>query len=172
MREERTEDSVSRLPTPCREVVTIRRLLASSALVALILGMLLASPAGATPPTRETSSDTFDVPLDGVCVFPLLAHIEQTVTLTTFFDRFGKQTGGIITGPIFVTFSSGDASIQLAIPGPSFLDADGKVVRGTGTWVTFTSDGGFVWAAGNIVFDEFGNASQIRGVEVSICDLF
>src|SRR3990170_2051611 len=172
MREERTEDSVSRLPTPCREVVTIRRLLASSALVALILGMLLASPAGATPPTRETSSDTFDVPLDGVCVFPLLAHIEQTVTLTTFFDRFGKQTGGIITGPIFVTFSSGDASIQLAIPGPSFLDADGNVVRGTGTWVTFTSDGGFVWAAGNIVFDEFGNASQIRGVEVSICDLF
>ena len=163
---------MSRLPTPCREVVTIRRLLAASALVALILGMLLASPAGATPPTRETSSDTFDVPLDGVCVFPLLAHIEQTVTLTTFFDRFGKQTGGIITGPIFVTFSSGDASIQLAIPGPSFLDADGKVVRGTGTWVTFTSDGGFVWAAGNIVFDEFGNASQIRGVEVSICDLF
>jgi len=172
MREERTEDSVSRLPTPCKGVVTIRRLLAASALVAMILGTLLASPAGATPPTRETSSDTFDVPLDGVCVFPLLAHIEQTVTLTTFFDRFGKQTGGIITGPIFVTFSSGDASIQLAIPGPSFLDADGNVVRGTGTWVTFTSDGGFVWAAGNIVFDEFGNASQIRGVEVSICDLF
>jgi len=164
---------VSRLPTPCKGVVTIRRLLAASALVAMILGTLLASPAGATPPTRETSGDTFDVDFgDGVCGFPLLAHIEQTVTLTTFFDRYGKQTGGIITGPIFVTFSSGDASIQLAIPGPSFLDADGNVVRGTGTWVTFTSDGGFVWAAGNIVFDEFGNASQIRGVEVSICDLF
>jgi hypothetical protein len=154
-------------------VITIRRLCAASALVAIILGTLLASPAGATPPTRETSSDTFDVDFgDEVCGFPLLAHIQQTVTQTTFFDRDGNQTGGIITGRIFVTFSSGDATVQLAIPGPTFLDADGNAVRGTGTWATFTSDGSFVWAAGNIVFDESGNASQITGVEVSLCDLF
>ena len=151
----------------------MRRLSASSALVAIILGTLLASPAGATPPTHETFSDTFDIDFgDEICGFQLLAHVEQTVTLKTFFDRDGNPTGGILTGPIFVTFSSGDATVQLAIPGPSFFDAGGNLVKGTGTWATFTSDGRFVWAAGNIVFDEFGNASQITGAEVNICDLF
>jgi hypothetical protein len=145
---------------------------------AVAVGVLAASlamvttPAFATPPTHERFSDVFDIDLgDGVCGFPLFAHVEQTVTLTTFYDAAGNPTRGILTGPIFVTFTNGDnGSITLAIPGPSFFDAEGNLIRGTGTWATFTSEGGFVWAAGNIVFDESGNASEISGTQVSVCD--
>jgi hypothetical protein len=61
-------------------------------------------------------------------------------------------------------------SVSFSIPGPSFFDAEGNLISGTGTWATFTSDGGF-WAAGNILFDEFGNAAEITGTSVSVCDL-
>jgi hypothetical protein len=146
----------------------------SVSLLTLVLVGLVATPAPATPPVRETSHDVIDVDFgDELCGFTLLAHIDQTVTLTTLLDAEGNPTGGLLTGRIFVTFTNGDTeeSVSLAIPGPSFFDAEGNVIRGTGTWATFTSDGGFVWAAGNIVFDEFGNASEITGKSVNICDM-
>lgn len=151
----------------------MRRAVASMSLLALVLVGLVATPALATPPVRETFHDVFDIDFGDVCGFTLLAHVEQTVTLTTFFDADGNPTGGLLTGPIFVTFTNGDTgeSVRLAIPGPSFFDAEGNLIGGTGTWVTFTSEGGFVWAAGNIVFDEFGNAAEITGTSVSICDM-
>jgi hypothetical protein len=144
------------------------------ALSAFLVAALAAGPATATPPTRETAHDVIDVDLgDELCGFPLLAHVEQTVTRTTFFDPSGNPTGGLVTGPISITFTNvtTGGSVRLAIPGPTFLDADGNAVRGTGTWVTFTSDGAFIWAAGNIVFDSEGNATEIRGASVSVCDL-
>jgi hypothetical protein len=159
----------------CRvEEELMRKAIASVSLLALVLVGLLATPASATPPTRETSHDVFDIDFGDVCGgFSLLAHVEQTVTLTTFFDASGNPTGGLLTGPIFVTFTNSetDESVRLSIPGPSFFDADGNLISGAGAWATFTSDGGFVWAAGNIVFDEFGNASDISGTSVSVCDL-
>lgn len=139
------------------------------------LTLVSASMASATPPTHERSSDVFDIDLgDDLCGFPLLAHVEQTVTLTTFYDAEGDPVRGILTGPITVTFTNDltDETIRLAIPGPSFFDAEGNLVRGTGSWATGTTDGGFVWAAGNIVFDESGNATEITGHSVSVCDLF
>jgi hypothetical protein len=152
----------------------MRRAVASMSFLALVFVGLVATPASATAPVRQTSHDVFDVNFgDQLCGFTLLAHVEQTVTLTTFFDASGNPTGGLLTGPIFVTFTNGDTgeSVRLAIPGPSFFDAQGNLTSGTGPWATFTSEGGFVWAAGNIVFDEFGNAAEITGTSVSICDL-
>ncbi len=152
----------------------MRRAVVSTSLLALVLVGLVATPASATPPVRDTSHDVFDLDFGDVCGgFTLLAHVEQTVTLTTFFDANGDPTGGLLTGPIFVTFSNSETgdSVTFAIPGPTFFDAEGTLIRGTGTWGTFTTDGGFVWAAGNLVFDEFGNATEITGTSVSICDL-
>lgn len=142
--------------------------------VGALLTTMLAAPASATPPTRVTSVDVFDIDFGSeLCGFPLLAHVEQSVTLTTFFDAAGHPTGGLLTGPISVTFTNGTTgeSVRLAIPGPTFYDADGNPVRGTGAWAVFTSDGDFVWAAGNIRFDADGNAAEITGRSVSICDL-
>jgi len=136
--------------------------------------MLFTGAALATPPTHERSSDVFDVDLgEELCGFPLLAHVEQDVTLTTFYDREGNPTRGRLTGPIKVVFTNAitGESRRLSISGPTFFDAEGNPIRGTGSWATFTSDGDFVWAAGNITFDEFGNAAEIRGRSVSICDL-
>jgi hypothetical protein len=159
----------------CRvEEEFMRKTVASLSLLALVIVGLLATSASATPPVRETSHDVFDIDFGDVCGgFTLLAHVEQTVTLTTFFDSSGNPTGGLLTGPIFVTFTNSETgeSVSFSIPGPSFFDAEGNLISGTGTWATFTSDGGFVWAAGNIVFDEFGNAAEITGTSVSVCDL-
>jgi hypothetical protein len=152
----------------------MRRAAATMSLLALVLVGLLGTPASATPPVRQTSHDVFDVNFgDQLCGFTLLAHVEQTVTLTTFFDAGGNPTSGLLTGPIFVTFTNADTgdTVRLAIPGPSFFDAEGNLTSGTGPWATFTSEGGFVWAAGNLVFDEFGNVTEITGTSISICDL-
>lgn len=152
----------------------MRRAIASMPSVMLVLVALVATPASASAPVRETSHDVFDLDLGDVCGgFSLLAHVEQTVTLTTFFDASGNPTRGLLTGPIFVTFANSETeeSVTLAIPGPTFFDAQGNIIRGTGAWATTTPDGGWVWAAGNIVFDESGNATEIRGKSVSICDL-
>ena len=152
----------------------MRRAVVSMSLLALALVGLVATPALATAPVRERSHDVFDLDFGDVCGgFDLLAHVEQTVTLTTFFDASGNPTGGLLTDPIFVTFSNSETgdSVTLAIPGPTFFDAEGNITRGTGAWATATSEGGLVWAAGNIVFDEFGNASEITGKSVNICDM-
>lgn len=139
------------------------------------LTLLSVSVASARPPTHERSSDVFDVDLgDELCGFPLLAHVEQTVTLTTFYNAAGDPVRGILRGPITVTFTNDltGETIQKSISGPSFFDAEGNLIRGTGSWATATSDGGFVWATGNIVFDSNGNATEITGHAVSVCDLF
>lgn len=152
----------------------MRKIAAPIVLLMILVGALSAPPAGATPPTRETMHDEFDVDFGAdLCGFPLTAHVVQTVTLTTFFDAEGNVTRAQLTGPISVVFTNGNTgeSRRLSIPGPTFFDADGNPIRGTGAWAVFTSDGGFVWAAGNIVFDEFGNAAEITGMSVSVCDL-
>jgi hypothetical protein len=61
--------------------------------------------------------------------------------------------------------------VTLAIPGPTFFDAEGNIVGGTGAWAAPTPDGDWIWAVGNLVFDEFGNVTEITGTSVSICDL-
>jgi hypothetical protein len=152
----------------------MRRAVISTSLLALVLVGLVATPASATAPVRETSHDVFDIDFGDVCGgFSLLAHVEQTVTLTTFFDANGDPTGGLLTGPIFVTFSNSETgdSVTFAIPGPTFFDAEGNITRGTGAWAAPTPDGEWLWAAGDLVFDEFGNVSEITGTSVSICDL-
>ena len=62
----------------------MRRAVISTSLLALVLVGLVATPASATAPVRETSHDVFDIDFGDVCGgFSLLAHVEQTVTLTT-----------------------------------------------------------------------------------------
>ena len=140
-----------------------------------LLTLLFTGAASATPPTRERSiDDVFDFEIgEELCGFTVLVHVEQTVTFTTYYDRQGNPTRSKLTGPIKVVFTNAvtGASRRLSIPGPTFYDAEGNRIRGTGAWAVTTPDGSWVWAAGNITFDEFGNAAEIRGRSVSICDL-
>ena len=152
----------------------MRKIQAAAALLVLILAWALPSTASATPPTHDRSSDEFDVDFgDELCGFDLLAHVEQTVTLTTFYDKAGNPKRAVLTGPITVWFTNADTAgmVRLSISGPSFFDADGALIRGAGTWAVFTPEGDFVWAAGHLVFDENGNVLEIRGRAVSVCDL-
>lgn len=118
--------------------------------------------------------ESFDMVFDeGTCDFPLLAHAEMKVTMKTFLDGAGQPIRGIVTGPITVWFTNGQngSAHRVSIPGPTFFDASGRAVRGAGAWVSFTTDGELVWAAGHLEVDEWNTIVSIKGTSRSICEL-
>ncbi len=130
--------------------------------------------ASAAPAERTPMHESLDMVFDeGTCDFPLLAHAEMKVTVKTFLDGAGKSVRGIMTGPITVWFTNGqNGSIRrLSIPGPTFFDASGRAVRGAEAWVSFTTDGELVWAAGHLEVDEWNTIVSIKGTSRSICEL-
>ena len=132
------------------------------------------STASAAPAERGTIHESFDMAFDeGTCEFPLTAHAEMKVTMKTFFDGAGLPVRGISTGPITVWFTNGrdGTTHRVSIPGPTFLDAAGRAVRGAGAWVSFTGAGELVWAAGHLELDEWNTILSIRGTSRSICEL-
>ena len=143
-------------------------------LVLMTTAAVLSPSAGAQEPERFRAYDEFDIDFgEDLCGFPLLAHVVQTTTFHMFFDRNHDPVRGLLTGPITVWFTNGDTGTtrRLSIPGPTFTDAEGIAVRGTGTWVTMTIDGDFVWAAGNMVLDEFNTILSLRGRARPVCGL-
>jgi hypothetical protein len=71
--------------------------------------------------------------------FTLLAHVEQTVTLTTFFDASSNPTGGLLTGPIFVTFTNSETGER------EFFDPRPKLLRRRGQPHQWNRDLGHVY---------------------------
>lgn len=90
-----------------------------------------------------------------------------------YLNSDGDPVRGILTGRLIAWFTNGDtgATRRLSISGPTFMDADGRTVRGTGSWATFTVDGDFVWATGNMDMDDFGTILRLRGHQRLVCDL-
>ena len=71
----------------------------------------------------------------------------------TFVDASGDATRGIQTGRLgaLVTNHETGTTVHQNIPGPSFFDGDGLLVRGPGPWSGIqTTDGVAISATGNI----------------------
>jgi hypothetical protein len=121
--------------------------------VALTLGTL--APASAEAPVQSRTGFSVVESMDGVCAFPMTLRVWGRTRTKVFMDGSGTVTRAISTGPITIVFTNEDTGVskRFAIPGPSFYDANGALVRGTGPWFAFSADGVPVIAAGNWSFD-------------------
>jgi hypothetical protein len=144
----------------------------------LVVGSMLAilGPAGianAAKPDRFSFPVDDTVALEGVCSFDMTAHVVGKNHLTFFVDGDGNVIRGHLGGQLSVTFTRDDtgASRRFTISGPSFFDASGTIVRGTGRWATPTADGTFVIASGNLMMDADGAILEASGNLRELCDL-
>jgi hypothetical protein len=134
--------------------------------------------AQAAKPIIEKGGDTvvdFHFPAGTVCSFPLDVHQELKVTFKTFVDANGDTIRSISTGSIHdweTNVRTGETQF-FSIPGPSFFDATGALVRGTGAWSGVQlQDGTWVRIHGMITFDENLLVETFRGHLEPLCDSF
>jgi hypothetical protein len=148
--------------------------------VLLTLGavVLPSVPAGAGQP-QITLPSSFEVviPFPDICAFPITAVVRGRTLSITFLDTSGTAVRGFAGGQLFVTYARDDTGFArtFAIAGPTFFDATGVAIRGTGRWTTPMVDVGWVLANGNLTFDGtqdgFSLISAVNGNSVSLCDL-
>ena len=150
----------------------MKRIVALAGLCTLVLSLNVA-PARANAPSRSRGAFEFDVDFSGICSFDVVAHARGDTQFIVFVDASGTPVRAITTGQFFVTLTNEDTGFArtFAIPGPSFFDATGTLVRGTGPWLTFDANGEFVLAAGNMDMDPIGNILAIRGRTFDVCSL-
>ena len=147
-------------------------------LAALVICMatMLAAPANAAKPINSGVFEgvvDLHFPANTVCAFPLDVHQELKVKTITFVDADGEPTRAISTGKIHAweTNASTGETRFLSISGPSFFDAAGTLVWGTGGWSGIQlQDGTWINARGLISFDENGLVSWVRGHVEPLCD--
>jgi hypothetical protein len=151
-----------------------RKAVLAAALVGVVLSLGPGPTALAHPPIHERFGvEEFSFVIDEeLCGFEVLVEIRQRFHLTLFVDEDGNVTGGHTTGQLFVWLTNLESgrTIRRVIPGPSFLDADGALVRGTGPWAfIFTVDGEVINAWGHITFDDSGLVISVRGRTEPFC---
>ena len=154
--------------------MTLLQRLLGATLLAAVATLFAGVGAAEAQPARSRAQESFGVDFgEDLCGFPLTAHAEMKTTTKTFLDGEGRPVRGITTGPISVWFTNGTTgrTERVSIPGPTFFDAEGVAVRGTGAWATFTADGRFVWAAGHLELDASNSILSMRGTSREICDL-
>ena len=143
----------------------------------LAIGSLIAilGPVGIA---NAAKPERFSFPVDDVlsfdvCSFDMTAHVVGKNHLIFFVDGSGNVIRGFLAGPLSVTFTRNDtgASRRFTISGPSFFDATGTIVRGTGRWAAPTVDGTFVIASGNLMMDAFGAIVEANGNLRDLCEL-
>lgn len=154
----------------------MRRLLVA---VLTIAGVLtFAGPASAAKP-QITAGTPFEVeiPFPDVCEFSMTAVVSGRSHSITFVDASGTTIRGFSGGQLSVTWTRDDTGFSrtFSIAGPTFYDATGDAVRGTGRWTTPLEGTGWVLANGNLTFDGFQDGFSLitsyRGHVTSICDL-
>ena len=129
----------------------------------------------AAPPTIQRGAEaTVDLhfPAGTVCAFPVDVHQEMKVKFITFVDASGNPIRSISTGKITIgRRTSGPARpSSAAVSGPSFFDATGALVRGTGGWSGVQlQDGTWVRTRGMITFDANQLIETVRGHVESLC---
>jgi hypothetical protein len=154
----------------------MRRVLVLVMTVGALAGLAL--PASASQPII-TRSGPFEavIPFPDVCSFPMTATVRGSTHSITFVDAAGNPTSGFAGGKLFVTWTRDDTGFSrtFAISGPTFFDAAGNAIHGTGRWTTPMVGTGWVLANGNLTFDGledgFALISSMKGHAVSICDL-
>ena len=133
------------------------------------------SAALAAPPTIQRGAEaTVDLhfPAGTVCAFPVDVHQEMKVKFITFVDASGNPIRSISTGKIHdweTNVRTGETQFR-SISGPSFFDATGALVRGTGGWSGVQlQDGTWVRTRGMITFDANQLIQTVRGHVESLC---
>ncbi|MDP9302009.1 MAG: hypothetical protein M3P43_14135 [Actinomycetota bacterium] len=157
----------------------MRRTLAAVLLTlgAVVLPSVAAGPA--QPQITLPSSFEVVIPFPDICAFPItITAVVRGRTLSiTFLDATGTAVRGFAGGQLFVTYTRDDTGFSrtFAIAGPTFFDASGVAIRGTGRWTTPMVDVGWVLANGNLTFDGtqdgFSLISTVNGNSVPLCDL-
>jgi hypothetical protein len=129
----------------------------------------------AAPPTIQRGAEaTVDLhfPAGTVCAFPVDVHQEMKVKFITFVDANGNPIRSISTGKIHdweTNVRTGETQFR-SISGPSFFDATGALVRGTGGWSGVQlQDGTWVRTRGMITFDANQLIQTVRGHVESLC---
>ena len=149
-------------------------------LLAVGLVLALAPAAGAVKPIF-TPGEYFEVevPFPDVCPdFEMVATVRGKPHAITFLDAAGNATRGHSAGQLSVTWMRTDTGFSrtFVISGPTFSDASGVAVRGTGRWTTPLDGTGWVLASGNLTFDGYtadgwSLIGSYHGRATSICDL-
>ena len=146
--------------------------------IACLLVLVTAGAAGAAKPVIQRGGDTvvdLHFPAGTVCSFPLDIHQEMKVTFKTFVDASGNPTRSISTGKIHdweTNADTGETQFH-SISGPSFFDATGALVWGTGGWSGVQlQDGTWVRTRGLIRFDANLLVTEVRGNVEPLCDSF
>ena len=68
-----------------------------------------------------------------------------------------------------MTQNSSGAAARYSISGPSFYDAEGELLRGTGRWYVFTVEGEPAIAIGNLAFGA-GGVPEDPSTTIDVCD--
>jgi hypothetical protein len=152
----------------------MRRLVALAGLCTLVLTITAPHAGAVAPELVKTGVEEFDlsVPAGAFCDFSVSVHVRQRLTIRTFFGPDGEPVGGSATGFIeaWVTNDETGTTVHQIIPGPSFFDATGALVRGTGPWSgILTVDGVAISAWGNISFNADSLVTAVRGRVEPLC---
>ena len=147
-------------------------------LCVLVAGLLVfgSVSASATPPVRSGGQEVevdLQFPAGVVCAFPVDVHLEMKTTSITFVDANGVPTRGITVGRIHAieTNAITGTSVFNSISGPSFFDASGALIMGTGSWSGIQlQDGTWIRANGLITFDANVLVVAVRGHVEPLCD--
>jgi hypothetical protein len=153
----------------------MRRAVAALTCTAALL-MLLAPAASAEPPFQEWISDPFTVVLPGsdFCGFDVQADVEQKFKFIAFSGNRGTLWTALTVGKIKVVLTNLETgeSLDVNIPGPGFIDADGNTITGTGPWLVFVP-GQLLYLVGHITFEPgpFGvQPALVHGRSLDLCE--
>jgi hypothetical protein len=155
-----------------------RVILAVVTIVSTALPLIGIAPADAAKPTIQRSGETvvdLHFPAQTLCSFPLDVHQVSRTKLITFVDGSGDPTRAISTGPIhdWETNVATGQTLFNSISGPSFFDAAGALVRGTGSWSGVQlKDGTWVRTHGLITFNTHLLVTAVRGRVEDLCGSF
>jgi hypothetical protein len=162
----------------------VKRHLALTCLVVAVAVMIsgTAHAAGApeiTPLTGEIDLGNLNEGATGdVCAFDvgMVVHFGAGARQITFPDPLGGDTTSLLVGPLTATVTNLETgeSLTVNISGPTFLDATGFIVKGTGAWLSFEpiSEGGLRYIHGRLAFEPvpYGlHAVVLGGVEEDLC---
>ena len=153
----------------------MRRAVAALSCTAALL-LLVAPSASADPPFQELVSDPFTTVLPGsdFCGFDVQADVEQHFKIITFSGNRGTLWTALTVGKIKVVLTNLESgeTLNVNIPGPGFIDADGNTITGTGPWLVFVP-GQLLYLVGHITFEPgpFGvQPALVRGRSLDLCE--
>ena len=118
-------------------------------------------------------------PTGDVCAFDvgLVVHFGAGARQIAFPDPLGSGATSLLVGPLTATVTNleTDDSLTVNISGPTFLDASGFIIKGTGAWLSFEpiAEGGLRYIHGRLAFEPapYGlHAVVLGGVEEDLCD--